>query len=314
MWQWDDVRFYLALARHRSLSGAARALHVDHATVGRRLAAFEQQLGSKLFDHTPEGFAFTAAGQTILGQCEAMENAASAVDRLVAGQDARLSGQVRVATTEGLAHVVVVPALAALTGRHPELRVGVVTDPRPLDIARRQADIAVRLSRPADANLVCRKLGEFGFAHYASRGYLASHGAPRGDDELARHSAVNYVGAPAWLSEAIGDARVALFSNSPFVQMRAIAAGVGFGIMPCCLGDNHAELQRLWPDRPPQLRPVWMIIHRDLRRVARVRLAANAIAEAFERDRHLLRYGALREPPALKATAGARARRKIHLT
>src|SRR5580700_673778 len=112
MWQWDDVRFFLAIARSRSLSGAARALRVDHATVGRRIAAFEELLGSKLFDRTPDGLTLTAAGQAILSQCEAMESSAASVDRLVAGHDTRLSGTVRIASTEGLAQVVIVPALA----------------------------------------------------------------------------------------------------------------------------------------------------------------------------------------------------------
>jgi len=116
MWQWDDVRFFLALARERSLSGAARALNVDHATVGRRLAAFEAELGAKLFDRSPDGFALTAVGRTIMGNCEAMEQAAGSVERMAAGHDARLSGLVRVATTEALAYLVVVPAFARALG------------------------------------------------------------------------------------------------------------------------------------------------------------------------------------------------------
>ena len=306
MWQWDDVRFFLAISRSRSLSGAARALHVDHATVGRRLAAFEEQLGSKLFDRTPEGFAITAAGQAILTQCEAMEGAASSVDRLVAGHDARLSGLVKVATTEALAHLVIVPALAIVGPRHPELQVEVMADPRRLDIARRQADIAVRIGRPTDPDLVCRKLGDLGLARYASRAYLAAHGAPESDRGLAGHTSVIYLGAPSWFSEMLAGARVVLFSNSPFVQMRAIADGIGIGVAPCCFGDDHAELQRLSSEEPPVLRAVWMIIHRDLRRVARIRLVANAIVEAFERNRQLLRSGRPREAPARTSSPGAR--------
>jgi DNA-binding transcriptional LysR family regulator len=308
MWQWDDVRFFLAVSRNRSLSGAARALRVDHATVGRRIAAFEEQLGSKLFDRTPDGFAITAAGQAILSQCEAMESAAASVDRLVAGHDARLSGLVRVATTEGLAHVIIVPALAMLAGAHPQLQVEVMTDPRPLNIARRQADIAVRFGRPTDAELVCRKLGDCGLAPYASRAYLATHGVPERGKGLAGHSSVSYLGAPSWFSNALAGARVGFFGNSPFVQMRAVAAGIGIGIVPCCLGDDYPELQRLSPAEPPEVRPVWMIIHRDLRRVARIRLVANAIAEAFEHNRQVLRYGSVRTAGAsnLSATRGAR--------
>ena len=291
MWQWDDVRFFLAVSRNRSLSGAARALRVDHATVGRRIAAFEEQLGAKLFGRTPDGFAITTAGQAILGQCEAMENAATSVDRLVAGHDARLSGLVRVATTEGLAQVIIVPALAMLAETHPQLQVEVMADPRPLNIARRQADIAVRLIRPTDADLQCRKLGDLGLALYASPAYLAAHGVPECSKDLAGHTSVTYLGAPSWFSEALAGTRAVFFSNSPFVQMKAVAAGIGIGLAPCCLGDDWPALQRVSSVASPALRPVWMIIHRDLRRVARIREVAKAIAGAFERNRQLLRYG-----------------------
>jgi len=304
MWQWDDVRFFLAVSRNRSLSGAARALRVDHATVGRRIAAFEEQLGSKLFDRTPDGFAITAAGQTILSQCEAMESAATSVDRLVAGHDARLSGLVRIATTEGLAHVIIVPALATLAGAHPQLQVEVMTDPRPLNIARRQADIAVRLARPTDTDLLCRKLGDYCLALYASRAYLGAHGVPEHSKGLAGHTSVSYLGAPSWFNEALAGARVVFFSNSPFVQMRAVAAGIG--LVPCCLGDDYPELQRLSSAEPPELRPLWMIVHRDLRRVARIRLVANAIAEAFEHNQQALRYGNARRARARNELSSAR--------
>jgi len=298
MFQWDDVRFFLAIARNRSLSGAARALRVDHATVGRRIEALEEKLGSKLFARTSDGFALTTAGQAILNQSEAMENAAASVDRLVAGHDARLSGQVRVATTEGLAHSIVVPALTALAHSHPQLQVQVMADPRPLNIARGQADIAVRFARPTDADLVCRKLGDCGFALYASRRYLASHDTPERGAGLFGHTSISYLGAPSWFSAALEGARVVLFSNSAFVQMSAIAAGIGISVMPCFLGDDHPQLLRLWPTEPPDLHPVWMIIHRDLRRVARIRLVSTAIAETFTQTRPLLRHGITRPPRA----------------
>jgi DNA-binding transcriptional LysR family regulator len=294
MFQWDDVRFFLAIARNRTLSGAARALRVDHATVGRRIEALEEKLGSKLFDRTPDGFVLTAAGQAILNQSEAMENAAASVDRLVYGHDARLSGQVRVATTEGLAHAIVVPAITALAESHPQLQVEVMADPRTLNIARRQADIAVRLARPTDADLVCRKLGDCGFALYASRSWLAAHHPPERGASLAGHAAISYLGAPSWFSNALAGARPVLFSNSTFVQMSAVAAGIGISPMPCFLGDDHPELHRLWPTEPPDLHPVWMIIHRDLRRVARIRLVSTAIAETFTHTRPLLHHGTAR--------------------
>ncbi len=298
MWQWDDVRYFLALSRTRSLSGAARALQVDHATVGRRLAAMEDRLGAKLFDRTPEGFAITAAGQAILSECETMESSAAEVNRLVAGHDARLSGLVRVATTEVLARLVVVPAVAALMRRHPELQVEMMTGLHIVDVPRREADIALRLNRPDDPSLVCRKLGEFAFSVYASPDYLARHAASDASSGVEEHSIVSYLGAPSWFREALGASRVtlgasheALFSNSPFVQMKAVADGIGIGFLACAQADLEPALRRLNRDQPPVRRPVWLITHQDLRRIAKIRLVSNAIAETFARIAPVLRNG-----------------------
>jgi DNA-binding transcriptional LysR family regulator len=206
-----------------------------------------------------------------------------------------LSGLVRVATTEGLAQVIIVPALAMLAETHSQLQVEVLADPRPLNIARRQADIAVRVTRPSDSDLQCRKLGDLGLALYASPAYLAAHGVPEGSKDLAGHTSVTYLGAPSWFSEALAGTRAVFFSNSPFVQMKAVADGIGIGLAPCCLGDDWPALQRLSSEAVPERRPVWMIIHRDLRRVARIRAVANAIVGAFERNQQLLRYGKARK-------------------
>ncbi len=296
MEQWDDIRFFLAIARERSLSGAARALGVDHATVGRRLTAFERRLGAKLFSRTPEGFAISSAGQAILNQAEGMEAAALAVDRLATGLDTRSSGLVRLTTIEILAHQVILPALATLLEKHPQLQVDLLISLRTLDIARRQADIAVRIPRPTDSNLVCRKLGEFGVTAYASRRYLAAHGRPRRGAGLRGHSLINFPITPAELGipfhgESLEGTRVAMHATGGFAQMKAVAEGIGICELACCVADDHPELERLWSAERPTMRPVWLVVHQDLRRAAKIRLVSNAIAEAFERDAAILRYG-----------------------
>src|SRR5215469_3156986 len=138
-WQWDDVRFFLAVARAGSLSGAARALGVGHVTVGRRIALLEKQLGVTLLNRTPDGFATTSAGQAILRQSAAMESAAMDLERIVAGRDALVAGSVQVTTTEALAYQLIAPAIAAMQATHPELRVDLITAVRSLDVARREA-------------------------------------------------------------------------------------------------------------------------------------------------------------------------------
>jgi DNA-binding transcriptional LysR family regulator len=301
-WEWDDVRFFLAASREGSLSGAARLLNVDHVTVGRRIAALEERLGAKLLTRTPEGLAATAAGQAILRQCEAMESSAFDIERLVAGHDSQYGGRIRLTTTEVLATHVIVPEVAVLCERYPQLQVEILTGVRLLDIARREAEIAVRPVRPTAPSLVCRKLGEFGFALYASRDYLARHGTPTRGRGLRGHSLISYVGTPSagfgplFMKESVEGVKIALRSNDKTVQAQAAAEGLGICELSCIFGDEYPGVVRVWPHEEPTLRPIWMVIHEDLRRAARIRLLSSAIADAFRRKATLLRYGHQRHP------------------
>src|ERR1700731_973886 len=215
--------------------------------------ACQERPGAKLFNRTPEGFAITSASQAMLKQAEAMEAAALAVERLASGHDERSSGLVRVTTLEMLARQVVVPAIANLMEMHPQLRVDLLVSLRTLDIARRQADIAVRIARPTDASLICRKLGEFGVTAYASRRYLEKYGRPQRGAGLRGHSVINYLITPASLGvqfhgESLDGARFAMqTSASAFTQMEAVANGVGIAELPCCLADEHPQIERVWP-------------------------------------------------------------------
>jgi DNA-binding transcriptional LysR family regulator len=294
--QWDDIRFFLAVARAGSLSAAARVLGVGHVTVGRRIALLERRLEVKLLNRTPEGFSITAAGQAILGRCTAMESAALDVERVAAGRDSLAAGTVRLTTTEALAHRVVVPAVATLRKSHPALQVDLMVGVRTLDIARRDADLAVRFARPTAPELVCRKLGEVGYSLYASRRYLSRCGAPKRGAGLAGYDLITFTGAPAatspfFMGETLEGARVAVRCDSPLIQRQAAAQEVGIAELACFLGDECAELVRVWPDEPPALRTVWLVVHQDLRRSARIRVVTSAIVEAFRRQSGTLRCG-----------------------
>ncbi len=226
-WQWDDVRFFLAVARAGSLSGAARVLRVGHMTVGRRIALFEKRLGVTLFSRTPDGFVTTSTGEAILRQCTAMETAALDLERVAAGRDSLVKGSVRVTTTEALAHHVVAPAIAAVRRAHPELRVDLVAGVRSLDIARREADLAIRFARPQASELVCRKLGEVGFSLYASQRYLAKAGVPKRGQGLAGFDLITFTGAPAatspfFMGESLEGAAIALRCDNPLIQLRTV--------------------------------------------------------------------------------------------
>jgi DNA-binding transcriptional LysR family regulator len=192
------------------------------------------------------------------------------------------------------------PVVVALRKSHPELQIDLLTGVRSLDIARREADLAVRVSnvRPADSQLVCRKLGEIGFTLYASSQYLERHGTPARGQGLANHDLISFPGTPRlvrpfFMGESLQGARYALRTNDQYVQLTAASEGPGICELACFFGDSHPEVVRVWPEEPPNLRPVWLwlITHQDLRRAARIRVVSAAIAAPFERKAKTLRYG-----------------------
>jgi len=295
-WQWDDVRFFLAVARAGSLSGAARTLGVGHVTVGRRISLLEKRLGVTLLHRTPDGFAVTAAGDAVLRQCIAMENAALDLERVAAGRDSLAAGSVRLTATEALARQIIAPAIAELRKSHPDLRIDLAVGVRSLDIARREADLALRVGRPSGSGLVCRKLGDVGYSLYASRSYLATYRLPQRGKGLADQHLITFTGAPAatspfFMNERLEGARIALRCDNPLIQLQAAANGIGIAELACFLGDECADLVRIWPDEVPALRAVWLVTHEDSRRSARIRVASSAIGDVFRRQRKILRNG-----------------------
>jgi DNA-binding transcriptional LysR family regulator len=297
------VRFFLAVARASSLSGAARALGVGHVTVGRHITQLEKRLGVTLLNRTPDGFAMTAAGDAILRQCIAMENAALDLERVAAGRDALVTGLVRVTTTEALAHQIIAPTIAALRRTHRDLQIDLSVGVRSLDIARRDADLAVRFARPAASDLICRKLGEVGFSLYASQRYLAKSGVPKRGQGLAGCDIITFTGAPAatspfFMGESLEGAHVALRCDNPLIQLKAATNAVGIAELACFLGDASPDLVRVWPNEPPAGRTAWLIIHQDMRRSARIRAVSAAIGDAFRRQRKILEQGRRSHAPS----------------
>ena len=298
-WQWDDVRFFLAVVHASSLSGAARALGVGHVTVGRRIALLERRLGVTLLNRTPDGFATTSAGEAILRQCTAMENAALDLERIAAGHDSLVTGSVRVTTTEALGYQLLGPAIVALRQAHPNLRVDLSVGVRSLDIARRDADLAIRFARPANSDLLCRKLGEVGFTLYASPRYLEKSGIPTRGRGLAGYDLITFTGAPAatspfFMGEPLEGARMVVRCDNPLIQLKVAADHVGIAELACFLGDASPDLVRVWPKEPPIRRATWLIVHHDMRRSARIRAVSAAIGDEFRRQRHTLEKGSRR--------------------
>jgi DNA-binding transcriptional LysR family regulator len=294
MLDWDDVKIFLSLCADRTFAGAARKLGVDQTTVGRRLAAMERRLCAKLFERTPDGLLLTATGQEIWAAAQTMEQSAIAIERRAAGQDTRLAGSVRLTTTDTLANWLVLQKLSRFHQRYPDIQIELVTDSHILDIERREADMAIRVARPAEPQLVARRLGSLAIALYASRKYLATHLRPRPGEGLRGHDLIYYgtlrpaQGQP-FLGEPLDGARFSFRSNSTLAQVNAAAAGFGIGALPCYLADSHPELVRLWRERSPEFQDVWLVIHQDVRRTARVRALAEFLVEIFKRAGQRLR-------------------------
>src|SRR5262249_9654700 len=197
--------------------------------------------------------------EAVLRQCAAMETAALDLERIAAGRDTLVRGSVRVTTTEAFAYQLVAPAIAALRRSHPELQIDLVVGVRSLDIARREADLAVRFARPSASELICRKLGNIGFSLYAWRRYVAKAALPKRGEGLAGCDLIMFTGAPTatspfFMSESLEDARIALRCDNPLIQLRAAANEVGIAELACFLGDSSPDLIRVWPNEPPTCR------------------------------------------------------------
>jgi DNA-binding transcriptional LysR family regulator len=286
MAEWGDLRYFLELSRSGTLAAAARKLGVDYTTVGRRLAALEQDLGAKLFERTPEGLILTEAGESIRAAAEEMEQAALLVEQRALGADRKLAGAVRVATTEMLGHVVVLPAVRALHEIHPQIRVDLATGAYRLDLARREADVALRYLRPESGELVSRRVARVAEAAYASKGYLASHPGPAPGNGFAGHDVVMLEARALHANRIAGEepvnARIVLRTNNSLALQRAVALGIGIGALPCYIGDADRELRRVFPDAPVELDDLWLVVHADLTRTSRVRAVIDALEARLE--------------------------------
>lgn len=301
---WNDLRLVLAISRSGSLTAAAKALGVVHSTAFRRLAAVETNLGVRLFERLPAGvYAPTDAGERIASTAERIETETAALDRDLLGADLRLSGRLRVTCSETLAFSLLTPAVADFRRAHPGIVVDLVIDNRVLSLSRREADVALRVSRPRDGDLYGRKVADVGWTLYATADLLEATG-PMDLDHPGRHPFVGWeqhvtgVNTAEWLDRCVPEENIVYRTSSVINQMIAAREGVGIAVLPCYLGDGEAGLQRVIPEPlEPLGRELWIVTHADLRRTARVRAFMESMTAALTRHRHLI-SGQPRDPAA----------------
>jgi DNA-binding transcriptional LysR family regulator len=288
---WDDLRFVLALARAGSLVRAAKALRVDHTTVARRIEAVEADLGLRLFTRTTTGYVPTAEAEGLLPDIAQVEDAVHTVERGAQAQDDSLAGTVRITSGETFGTRYLAPRLAVFMREHPGLTVELITGSAILDLARREADIAVRFFRSAHEDLVVRRVAELGHALYASEAYLARRPL-KSAAELALHPILTTTKGPgvveaAWVERLSAGAQPAFVSNLTTALVEAALAGAGIAVLPRYLGDVEPTLRRLpMPDEPRE--GIWITVHRDLKHTRRVRALLDFLSARLKKDRGLL--------------------------
>ena len=269
------------------MSAAARELDITQPTVGRRIAAFERQLGTKLFVATRLGQELSPSGRELLAHAERMEQSALAAERTSVGRDQGMRGNVCITASEWLIESALAPLIAPFAGKHLELELELLADVRHLSLMRREADIALRVSRFEDDDVVQRKVGSVAFGLYASEAYLARHGQPdfstrcRGHRLISMSKSLNKVPDLAWLPGLTDEAQVAIRSNGREAMATLAAAGVGLACLPRLVGDRISCLRLLRTPTPGPERALWMGVHRDTRRVPRVRATAAFLSDAL---------------------------------
>jgi DNA-binding transcriptional LysR family regulator len=299
---WDDLRFFLAVAGAGSLSGAGQQLGVNTTTVLRRVASLEDDLGARLFERERTGYRLTAAGEKLVEALEPVDRRLSALPRDFAATGEGNEGTVCLAASDILASHVIAPELIGFREAHPGLELELVTDPRVggsgsaprIGNPLKDVDVALRVARPTQGDMLMRKVGEMAYGLYASPGYLAAHGLPEQMSDLASHDIVGFpraevpLGPVWWMSRAEKSSRVAFRSSS--VTARAEAAKLGFGLaaLPCILGDQEEGLARVFgPDLLGALE-LWLMTRNDLAQLAHVRAVMEFLVEAVKRHRSRL--------------------------
>lgn len=285
---WDDLRVFLAVARAESLSGAGRALRLDPATVGRRIARLEEGMGVSLFLRSPQGYALTEEGSRLLGQGMRAEQVLAEAMQEVRGEPGRISGTIRVGAPDGCANYLLPQVTAAIAAENPGLEVQIVALPRVFNLSKREADMAVAVSRPEAGRLTVQKVTDYQLHLAASRAFLAGHPV-RALSDLKGLPVIGYIPDMIfdreidYLSE-IGAEAVAFGSNSVSVQFNWVRQGAGVGVVHDFAIPSAPEVQRVLPHAFGLTRSFWLIRHGDDRRVERLSRFADRLIAGLRRE------------------------------
>jgi DNA-binding transcriptional LysR family regulator len=280
--EWSDLPIFLSIAREGTLGAAGRRLKQSQPTMGRRLRALEDAIGAKLFQRTTHGLVLTDAGEVLLRHAEAMEAEAFALARELTGSSVALEGTLRLTCSDWFGRVLLAPILAEFARRHPAVMVETLADARLYSLARREADLVIRIAGFDEPEVIGRRLVTIPYALYGRAGVewpTAGDGA--GCALIAMDTAFGGLPDVGWLTQILPRARIATRSNSRDIQAQLCAAGAGLAVLPVPLGEATPGIVRVGVETPPPSRDHWLGYHRDLRRLPRLRALVDLLIDRF---------------------------------
>jgi DNA-binding transcriptional LysR family regulator len=280
---WDDFRFFLAVAREQRVSAAGKSLGVQHTTVARRIEALETRLGTRLFDRSTEGYAMTQAAENLYDRALVMEEQSLAVDREIIGMDAQLKGPLKLTAPHDVLATFVVPQINRLLDVYPGIVLELMGTSGLLDLGAREADIALRFTATPPDYLIGRKILPMLHGVYGSADYFLQ--------KKKQHTYIAFSGegeVPGWVEQHFSGARLALRTDDANVMVAAIKQGIGLARIPCFAADAQPDLRRLDLELTPSTWGLWLLSHVDLRSTARVRVCRDFLTDIMLEKRDLM--------------------------
>jgi len=287
---WNDLKIILAIGRAGTLTGAASALNQNHSTVFRRINTIEEKLDVRFFDRLPNGYALTEAGETAMRSAERVDDEMHSLARELIGQDLRLQGSIRITAAEGVTLKLLGPLLAKFCKLHPLIHIDLVATSSALQLSRREADIALRVTKKPPDTSIGKRVCKFRFCLYASKSYLQENQHV----DLVKHDWVMTDDSRDWFPTSVfnkigrSSANVVLSSNSTMAVVNAAIEGLGIAMLPCFLGDGEKKLHRVIEPTEEMTLDLWLLMHTDLRHTARVKVLMQFLQTSLKSQHSLI--------------------------
>ena len=286
-WNWDDLRYFLAVSRTNSLVAAAARLHVTHSTVSRRITALEGFLDTQLFLRTEKGCRLTPAGEALLPYAEQLETTVMSLDENLHGKDSQVSGTIRIGTPDGFGNCFLATHLSEFHRLHPHLEIELMAVPMYYSLTKREIDILITITKPASGQVIARKIADYRLGLFAAKTYLENHPPITRKEDLAGHDFVDYIEELLYdenlkfLSEFAPGLTARFRSSTVVGQKNAIMAGVGIGVLPYFMASTEPNLMPILPELSVE-RCFWLQVNPDTRQLARVRTTIDFIVQQMK--------------------------------